>query len=911
MDDHGEDFEENEDESWSLPFSGDTPHPISSIDVGSPGGKVITQERKLSGHNHMLSNYGDLCVSALGHTRTIIHIDIDCFYAQVEMMRNPKLRDKPLGIQQKYIVVTCNYVARRYGVTKLMGINEALDRCPNLVLVKGEDLTHYRQVSYRISEFLQQYTHHVERLGMDENFLDVSDLVKQRQESGHSRSDVMGHQFLLEQDNNTLEDDKGNVCRLTVCNCGCRERLTVGSQIAADIRDALHQELDITCCAGISYSKLLSKLVAGKHKPNQQTTLFPEQTAKFMATVGQVRRIPGIGSTTSKKLAALGIVTLQDLQQFDLSVLKQELGPKQAVVIQQLSFGIDDSPVVTFGRPQTLSDEDSFKRCSTIEDARSKVKELLTSLTKRLLDDGRTPQTLRLTIRKLTTADKKWTNRESRQCPIPGHVMSSLSSDKLERLIDHLEEITMTLFSKLVNIKDPFHLTLMNIAFCSLVEKSKNAISSFFTVRSPRDNVDDVRKTRETGQKSPITTLNKGKQQNILQKWVLKSPEKSRQHSQELFGDKQDDGQVKESRSFLGCSLVQAHLVKKTCGESHTTTGCVSSDSVELPVISCRKRKPEESIEETRSHSSKRSIGRNVDGGNSYTTPNRVDCSLVDRRGPETKLTLPNDVDMEVFLQLPRDIQGEILQEAQTRKDEIELNSTGKTLNANRDMELNNSIVDGCSKSCVKDHDEFTSRNRGGKTLRKDTEVLPQTFCVSSIPSDIQHDQSKGTKPKEDRKEDFSSNQLTSEHLSSVYIVNMHSCINADRSLESENVIKTESIVSTTEKRSRDILHLKTNDESRSETNIFEKTDYDDNIDVTNSDSSVNTYQLPPHIDKEVFSNLPSEIQNEYISQWSRVPIPKRNSTQTMSQDRHCNPKHKPNGGKSSILNFFQSKNKR
>lgn len=85
------------------------------------------------------------------HRRTIVHIDVDCFYAQVEMIRNPTLRDKPLGIQQKNIVVTCNYVARKYGVTKLMYIKDAKEKCPQLVLVSGEDLTNYRNMSYKIS----------------------------------------------------------------------------------------------------------------------------------------------------------------------------------------------------------------------------------------------------------------------------------------------------------------------------------------------------------------------------------------------------------------------------------------------------------------------------------------------------------------------------------------------------------------------------------------------------------------------------------------------------------------------------------------------------------------------------------------------------------------------------------------
>ena len=78
------------------------------------------------------------------HKRTIIHIDIDCFYAQVEMLNDPALRDQPLGVQQKNIVVTCNYVARERGVGKCQYVSDALKVCPELRLVNGEDLAQYR-----------------------------------------------------------------------------------------------------------------------------------------------------------------------------------------------------------------------------------------------------------------------------------------------------------------------------------------------------------------------------------------------------------------------------------------------------------------------------------------------------------------------------------------------------------------------------------------------------------------------------------------------------------------------------------------------------------------------------------------------------------------------------------------------
>lgn len=78
----------------------------------------------------------DPCGAVPDHTRAIIHFDIDCFYAQAEEVRNPKLRGRPLGVTQKYLIVTCNYEARQRGVTKLMGITDALAKCPELALVR-------------------------------------------------------------------------------------------------------------------------------------------------------------------------------------------------------------------------------------------------------------------------------------------------------------------------------------------------------------------------------------------------------------------------------------------------------------------------------------------------------------------------------------------------------------------------------------------------------------------------------------------------------------------------------------------------------------------------------------------------------------------------------------------------------
>ncbi|KAK7934341.1 hypothetical protein WMY93_005237 [Mugilogobius chulae] len=156
---------------------------------------------KLPVQKEVLSRLFLESASSASH-KVIVHLDMDCFYAQVEMIRNPALRSVPLGVQQKYILVTCNYVARERGVTKLMSITEAKEKCPELVLVKGEDLTHYREVSYQVTELLVSYCPLVERLGFDENFMDITDLVENRLQQSETCS-FKGHVY-----NTSISDDK-------------------------------------------------------------------------------------------------------------------------------------------------------------------------------------------------------------------------------------------------------------------------------------------------------------------------------------------------------------------------------------------------------------------------------------------------------------------------------------------------------------------------------------------------------------------------------------------------------------------------------------------------------------------------------------------------------------------------------
>lgn len=217
------------------------------------------------------------------HPRTIIHIDVDCFYAQVEMLRHPELEGKPLGVQQKNLVVTSNYLAREYGIEKCMSVQEALRKCPGLALVNGEDLTNYRHYSAKILEILQQFTPLVERLGFDDNFMDVTSIVQKYMNSGNDSELNMSI---------SMEDESpvGEVFGPAEeeCPCGCHARLIVASKIASEIRKRICKELRVTCSAGIAHNKLLAKLVGSLHKPNQQTLIFPCSGPMLLSTIGSI-----------------------------------------------------------------------------------------------------------------------------------------------------------------------------------------------------------------------------------------------------------------------------------------------------------------------------------------------------------------------------------------------------------------------------------------------------------------------------------------------------------------------------------------------------------------------------------------------------------------------------------------------
>ncbi|KAI9284590.1 hypothetical protein BC943DRAFT_360939 [Umbelopsis sp. AD052] len=400
--------------------------------------------------------------SSVNDQRVIIQTDIDFFYGQVEELENPALKGQPFGVQQKHIIVTCNYIARGKGVRKLQLLGDALKACPELAIVNGEDLARYRVASKGIFHLVRSLVtgQKVERLGLDELFIDVTDMMEAHLTelgwNGDPDSTTVLDQvqtFRIPSNGQSFTYNPYNWIGFKIDNDGDRmsqssqsqERLSwrtikyhAASHLAAFIRNQIKERLGFTCSAGIATSKIFSKLAADIHKPNEQTLLCPDKYADFLEPL-HIRKIMGIGYKASRTLCKkLGLMkdenqaneedTLDDvdeaaqegeawyLPELTVSYVQQHctlqqflewFGDRHGPVLWDLIHGIDTAQVIpTPLIPSQISIEDSFRVCKTMADATSRLHDLAIDFIKRLEVELRVkdefvkyPTTLRLTTR--------------------------------------------------------------------------------------------------------------------------------------------------------------------------------------------------------------------------------------------------------------------------------------------------------------------------------------------------------------------------------------------------------------------------------------------------------------------------------------------------------------------------------
>ena len=303
------------------------------------------------------------------HKKTILHVDMDAFFASVELLHHPEWRGRPLvvgaGPHERGVVSTCSYEARRFGVHSAMPSRTAYQLCPHAIFVHPHmDL--YHEVSEKAFAVFGSFTPFVEPVSVDEAFLDVTGCLH-------------------------LHGDPATDAE------GCRRR------IGEELRAAVMKACKVTCSVGLAPNRLLAKIGSEQNKPNGLTLMpfDPEEIARFLAPK-PVGILWGIGKKTAAALAPYGIRTCGDIQRTPTAQLESILGSEiGADALHDYAFGICDDSVYWEG-----SDEKSVSREHTFdcdesdrEAIRAKLLELVGEVGMRFRREVRWARTAKLKLR--------------------------------------------------------------------------------------------------------------------------------------------------------------------------------------------------------------------------------------------------------------------------------------------------------------------------------------------------------------------------------------------------------------------------------------------------------------------------------------------------------------------------------
>jgi len=286
--------------------------------------------------------------------RTILHVDMDAFYASVEQRDRPELRGRPvivganpLGGRGRGVVSTASYEARVFGVGSAMPISQAFRLCPKGVYL-GVDMEKYARESERIMKVLRRFTDRVEPVSIDEAFLDVT---------------------------------------------GSGRAFGPGEEIARRLKEAVRRETELSASVGVATSKLVAKVASDMRKPDGLVIVPPGTEAAFLAPL-PVRRLWGVGPKLEEQLAKVGVQTIGDLAAIDPKRLERRFGAHGHDLLQ-LAKGMDDREVI-----KSLGQEHTYDRdTDDKERLRRTLLELADGVARRLRRHGLKARTVTLKYR--------------------------------------------------------------------------------------------------------------------------------------------------------------------------------------------------------------------------------------------------------------------------------------------------------------------------------------------------------------------------------------------------------------------------------------------------------------------------------------------------------------------------------
>eukprot|EP01116_Phalansterium_solitarium_P000627 TRINITY_DN1045_c0_g1_i1.p1 TRINITY_DN1045_c0_g1~~TRINITY_DN1045_c0_g1_i1.p1 ORF type:complete len:485 (-),score=128.18 TRINITY_DN1045_c0_g1_i1:655-2109(-) len=325
---------------------------------------------------------------------TIIHVDMDAFYAQVEGRRLGIESTAPLCVQQWNGLIAVNYAARKAGVTRFMRISEAKQKCPELVLAPVEirnnlvSLERYRDASAEVFSVIRRLLANVERASIDEAYIDVTAEVQRRlaavdpAATGATGSNYADwswpgtHLKLPDAQHESSPPAASDVVQLVQLHCA--------AGIAAELRTAILTETGFTSSAGISFNKMFAKIGSAMHKPNQQTVV-PANAALALLRDLPLRKIKFLGGKLGKAIEQrLAVSTAGELLPYSKAQLAAHFGDKTAGWLYDVCRGIDRSEVVDREDIASITASRSFGDLHTLADAASWLAALADELVMRL-----------------------------------------------------------------------------------------------------------------------------------------------------------------------------------------------------------------------------------------------------------------------------------------------------------------------------------------------------------------------------------------------------------------------------------------------------------------------------------------------------------------------------------------------
>ena len=297
-------------------------------------------------------------------SRVIAHLDMDAFYASVELLRYPELRGLPVVIgggsrQQpvwendaatgeprrvfarlrdyvgRGVITTATYEARAFGVNSAMGLMKAAKKAPDAILLPT-DFDEYRKYSRLFKAAVQALAPQVEDRGIDEIYVDLTELVAAR----------------MPADDETGPEGQG---------LRAAETWWSAREIACELKQAVRDATGLSCSIGLAPNKLIAKIASELDKPDGLAIITESEIESRLWPL-PVRRLHGVGPKASAKLARLGIATIGELAQADPAWLAQHFGKANAAWMHDAARGRDDRAVVTYSEPKSISRETTFDR---------------------------------------------------------------------------------------------------------------------------------------------------------------------------------------------------------------------------------------------------------------------------------------------------------------------------------------------------------------------------------------------------------------------------------------------------------------------------------------------------------------------------------------------------------------------